>query len=68
MNERIYGFPMDKGSKKGKKIEKTDKKDKDPTDELPTNKGEVIYDAAVCPQDIAYPTDLGLLNTAREIT
>lgn len=68
MNERIYGFPMDKGSKKGKKIEKTDKKDKYLTDELPTNKGEVIYDAAVCPQDIAYPTVLGLLNTAREIT
>jgi IS5 family transposase len=68
MNERIYGFSMDKGSKKGKKTEKTDKEDKDPTDELPANKGEVIYDATVCPQDIAYPTDLGLLNTAREIT
>jgi hypothetical protein len=68
MNERIYGFSMDKVSKKGKKTEKTDKKDKDPTDELPTNKGEVIYDATVCPQDIAYPTDLRLLNTAREIT
>jgi hypothetical protein len=28
----------------------------------------VIYDATVCPQDISYPTDLGLLNKAREIT
>lgn len=34
----------------------------------PGNKGEVIYDATVCPQDIAYPTDPGLLNKAREIT
>lgn len=68
MNERIYGFSMDKGSKKGTKTDKTGKKDKDPADELPTNKGEVIYDATVCPQDIAFPTDLGLLNTAREIT
>src|SRR5690606_31535697 len=32
------------------------------------NKGEVIYDASVCPQDIAYPTDLGLLNKSREIS
>ena len=28
----------------------------------------MIYDATVCPQDIAYPTDLGLINKAREIT
>lgn len=29
-------------------------------------KGRVIYDATACPQDIAYPTDLNLLNDARE--
>jgi transposase, IS5 family len=40
----------------------------DSSDDPPKNKGEVIYDATVCPQDIAYPTDLGLLNKAREIT
>ena len=68
MNERIYGFSMDKASTKDKKAKKTDKNEEDPTDGLSTNKGEVIYDATVCPQDIAYPTDLGLLNTAREIT
>ena len=32
------------------------------------NKGEVIYDATACPQDIAYPTDVGLPNKSREIT
>ncbi len=30
------------------------------------NKGRVIFDATACPQDIAYPTDLDLLSTARE--
>jgi hypothetical protein len=32
----------------------------------PGNKGELIVDATACPQDIAYPTDLNLLNDARE--
>ncbi|MFT6810774.1 MAG: IS5 family transposase, partial [Saprospiraceae bacterium] len=31
----------------------------------PTHKGTLITDATVCPQDIAYPTDLNLLNDAR---
>lgn len=33
-----------------------------------THKGELLMDATVSPQDIAYPTDLNLLNEAREIT
>jgi len=33
---------------------------------LPENRGKMIIDATVCPQDIAYPTDLNLLNDARE--
>ncbi len=32
------------------------------------NKGRVLFDATACPQDIAYPTDLGLLSQAREKT
>jgi hypothetical protein len=31
-----------------------------------THKGKLITDATACPQDIAYPTDLNLLNDARE--
>jgi IS5 family transposase len=31
-----------------------------------THKGKLIIDATACPQDIAYPTDLNLLNDARE--
>jgi transposase, IS5 family len=30
------------------------------------NKGRLIVDATACPQDIRYPTDLDLLNDARE--
>jgi hypothetical protein len=32
----------------------------------PLHRGKMIIDATVCPQDIAYPTDLNLLNDARE--
>jgi IS5 family transposase len=31
-----------------------------------THHGKLIVDATACPQDIAYPTDLNLLNNARE--
>ncbi|MEP7171665.1 MAG: hypothetical protein ABI855_19995, partial [Bacteroidota bacterium] len=31
-----------------------------------THKGRLIADATACPQDISYPTDLNLLNDARE--
>jgi IS5 family transposase len=34
--------------------------------EPPANQGELIADATACPQDISYPTDLNLLNDARE--
>jgi hypothetical protein len=31
------------------------------------NRGTLILDATCCPQDIHYPTDIGLLNQAREL-
>ena len=33
-----------------------------------SNKGTILLDATCCPSDIHYPTDLGLLNHARELT
>jgi hypothetical protein len=39
-------------------------KDKDP----PANRGKLIVDATVAPVDIKYPTDVNLLNEAREKT
>jgi len=35
-------------------------------DDNPTREGSLLMDATGCPQDIAYPTDLNLLNDARE--
>jgi len=43
----------------------TDKKDDD--DENPP-KGTLLLDATCCPSDIHFPTDVGLLNHARELT
>jgi hypothetical protein len=37
-----------------------------PCPKLPPNKGTLKLDATVCDQQIAYPTDVGLLNTGRE--
>ncbi len=39
---------------------------KQKTGELVSHSGKMITDATACPQDIAYPTDLNLLNDARE--
>ncbi len=36
--------------------------------EQPSHKGQLILDATCAPADIRYPTDLGLLNDAREKT
>lgn len=66
MNEKIYGFSM--GKDPGKK--KTSGQDKDGLSKEggDDNKGTVLYDATACPQDIVYPTDVGLLNKGREVT
>ena len=42
--------------------------DKSSDDEKPSNKGKLIVDATCTPADVAYPTDLNLLNEAREKT
>ena len=45
-----------------------DKSSDDNDDEKPSNKGKLIVDATCTPADVAYPTDLNLLNKAREKT
>ena len=47
-----------------KEEDSNDDSDNDP----PSNKGSLIVDASCVPADIHYPTDLGLLNKAREKT
>ena len=43
-----------------------DKTPDDNDDDQPSNKGKLIVDATCTPADVAYPTDLNLLNKARE--
>lgn len=63
MNDKIYEFSQAKTLKKNRASPQVDGSELDPI-----HKGEVIFDATACPQDIAYPTDIGLLDRSREIT
>lgn len=49
---------------KNKQLARDDNSDNDKTP--PTHKGKLIVDATCTPADIKYPTDIGVLNTARE--
>lgn len=67
INERILGLRT-----KGDDIQQDDQDDEpsgngqNSTDSRPiTHQGKLITDATACPQDIAYPTDLNILNEAR---
>lgn len=64
INERIAKIKQDLESKKQAKSESKDRSDQDKKEI--THKGSLITDATACPQDIAYPTDIDLLNDARE--
>jgi transposase, IS5 family len=64
LNERIAKLKQEIQSKKEEP--KQHKEDESNDDTSDSNKGSLVVDATACPQDIAYPTDLDLLNTARE--
>ena len=64
INERIAMIKRDILSKKANKS--SDSNDENKNDTPNENSGSLIIDATACPQDIAYPTDLDLLNAARE--
>lgn len=76
INEKILGLYQEKEqhptNTNGPKA-LTEKAEQEPTQEVPpaptdaiTHAGKLIVDATACPQDISYPTDLNLLNDARE--
>lgn len=50
-----------------KAVAKAEEKDKKDNDDEPKN-GTLVIDATVAPQAIKYPTDINLLNQAREIS
>jgi hypothetical protein len=74
LNERIIALKTKMGelpSEEKNDESQTDKKDHNGnstnlSQEPVANKGRVLMDASACPQDIAYPTDLDLLSSARE--
>lgn len=67
INEKILGLQSsndnDQSDFPGNASVQTQKEDS--TSAPITHKGKLITDATACPQDIAYPTDLNLLNDAR---
>ena len=79
INEKILGLSMEKNNKQKEKPDDlpTDQhappqegdqapSTAEPSKTLPTHQGKMIIDATACPQDIRYPTDIHLLNDARE--
>lgn len=78
INERIVKPAKESGQKeieekqdkKGEKEEKLEeqKEQKEEKELEPANQGKLLLDATVVPADIRYPTDIKLLNEAREQT
>jgi hypothetical protein len=77
INEKILGLSHAQENKPLSSSTKSDDNGNDPPmvgpgcdETAPADKiahqGQLIVDATACPQDIAYPTDLNLLNDARE--
>lgn len=73
INELVVKKALEKSEKavckqvSGKASCQEDTSKNKPSDEgqSPSHHGKLITDATACPQDIAYPTDLNLLNDAR---
>src|SRR5699024_9793296 len=76
MNELIVRKQLEKSSNnskndppnKGGGTSSLDESSESPEDEMPQkhHQGKLLIDATCAPADIAYPTDVGLLNKARE--
>lgn len=62
--ERVEDLKQTKSGKT--KPDKEEDQNGEDQGEEPQNKGKLIIDATVAPQDIKYPTDLNLLNQSRE--
>jgi IS5 family transposase len=62
INEKVVAI---KTKLEQKKTDSKDDSDSESKNDI-SDRGTAIMDATACPQDIAYPTDLNLLNDARE--
>jgi transposase, IS5 family len=70
INELVISNAESSENDKGSENSDTPKSQNEETTDSnkPSNKGKLIVDATCTPADIAYPTDLNLLNSAREKT
>jgi len=68
MNQAILDLAEGRAKATTKIQEPNTKKDKDQDPPTPTHRGVLKIDATVALQKIAFPTDLNLLNKAREHT
>jgi transposase, IS5 family len=59
---------IEKAHQQAKSSKAKKNKSKDDSNDSGSNRGQLIIDAVVAPQEIKYPTDLNLLNDAREHT
>jgi hypothetical protein len=66
-SETIPASPSGTSDSEPPSEKETDTESSDSSDSTSTNQGKLIVDATCAPADIAYPTDLNLLNEAREI-
>ena len=80
INEKIYELSKEKNQRGGQANtpppsfhvtepfsgEETVPGNDNTTDQSTTHSGRLLVDACACPQDIAYPTDLNIVNDARE--
>ncbi len=67
INERILAAERDEHSKECERSDEESDSEDDEGEE-PENRGQLLCDASCVPQDIRHPTDIGLLNDAREAT
>lgn len=59
---------IEKAQRQARSSKAEKNKSKDDSDNSGSHRGQLIIDAVVAPQEIKYPTDLDLLNSAREHT
>lgn len=66
LNEVISRKALEEVKKASEDKSSTKRNDDDPDGESESNQGKLIIDATCTPADITFPTDLKMLNTARE--
>ena len=66
INDRIVAGAMGRPAAPSGEPSDSDDEDQPSNDAMPTNRGKLLVDATCTPADITYPTDLKLLNDARQ--